>query len=144
MKIQIDRGIKTYQIEDADGRPLGEIRINPSDPGLVPRWGELVSFLDEHYRTDITLEETLALDAELKAKFVDVFAAPVSEVLFGGLSCFALCETGKLVAQNVVEALQPLLETALKDAADAAQKRMAKHTDAYAGTDAGLAPGQQV
>ena len=110
----------------------------------MPRWGELVSFLNEHYRTDITLEETLALDAELKAKFDYVFAAPVAEVLFGGLSCFALCENGKPVAQNIVEALQPLLETALKDAADAAQKRMAKHTDAYAGTDAGLAPGQQV
>lgn len=144
MKLQIDRGIKTYQIEDADGHPLGEIRLNPSDPGLVPRWGELVNFLEEHYRPDITLEETLALDTELKAKFDYALGSPVSEVLFGGLSCFALCENGKPVAQNVVEALQPLLETALKEAADAAQQRMAKHTAPYAGSDAGLAPGQSV
>ena len=35
MELKIDRGLKTYEVEDIDGTPLGVIKINPADLGIV-------------------------------------------------------------------------------------------------------------
>ena len=142
MELKIDRGIKSYDIVDADGQTVGTIRFNPSDPGFVARWDTLVQELNS-FRTDISLAETLTLDAAIKEKFDYAFGSPVSGVLFGGLSCLALCEDGRLVFEHVLDALRPLIEESLTAAAKAAQERLQQHTEAYQDPTAGLAPGQQ-
>lgn len=37
MKLTLDRGLKIYEVEDIDGTPLGTIKINPADLGIVGR-----------------------------------------------------------------------------------------------------------
>lgn len=38
MELKIDRGLKSYDIEDADGTPLGTIYVNPADLGIAAGW----------------------------------------------------------------------------------------------------------
>ena len=40
MELKIDRGLKSYEVTDADGTPLGTIYINPADVGIVARLEE--------------------------------------------------------------------------------------------------------
>ena len=40
MKLTLDRGLKSYDIEDADGTPLGTIYVNPADLGIAARLDE--------------------------------------------------------------------------------------------------------
>ena len=40
MELKIDRGLKSYDIEDADGTPLGTIYVNPADLGIAARLDE--------------------------------------------------------------------------------------------------------
>ena len=35
MELNIDRGLKSYDVKDADGTLIGTIRFNPSDIGLA-------------------------------------------------------------------------------------------------------------
>lgn len=70
------------------------------------------------------------------------FGAPVSQVFFGGASAFAMTENGRMLLENVMDGVYPIIETSLKAAAENARTRMADHTAPYQGTARGLAPGQ--
>lgn len=153
MQLNIDLGLKTYDILDPDGNITGTIRFNPSDPGFAGRWQQAEKRILEYHKKisenlstgapDIDQWETLmeASDA-IKNAFDYAFAAPVSQVFFGGNSVFALTTSGHLVLENVLEGVYPVIEDALKEAADKARHRMETHTAPYQGTPRGLAPGQ--
>lgn len=153
MQLQIDTGLKTYDILDADGNVTGTVRFNPADPGFAGRWQQAEKRIQEYHQKisenlsagipDMDQWETLmeANDA-IKKAFDYAFAAPVSQVFFGGNSVFALTTSGHLVLENVLEGIYPVIEEALKQAADKARHRMETHTAPYQGTTRGLAPGQ--
>lgn len=145
MALIIDLGLRTFDVEDADGNIIGTIRMNPSDIGFIGRWqafqDRAEKLADEPPATPWAMAQA---DQELKDLLDKVFAAPCSDVLFQGLSCFALCEDGRFVLTNVVEALMPEIKDAIIKAQKASEERMAKHTSVYEGSSAGLAPGQAV
>lgn len=145
MALKIDLGLRTYEICDADENVIGVIKFNPADMGFVSRWQAFQACAENlavnHPNTPQELE---AKDAEMKDLLDKTFAAPVSDVLFQGLSCFALCVDGRFVLENVLEALVPEIRDAIVAAQKEAEKRIAKHTAAYEGSTAGLAPGQSV
>lgn len=153
MQLQIDTGLKTYDILDADGNVTGTVRFNPADPGFAGRWQQAEKRIQEYHQKisenlsagipDMDQWETLmeANDA-IKKAFDYAFAAPVSQVFFGGNSVFALTTSGHLVLENVLEGIYPVIEEALTQAADKARHRMETHTAPYQGTTRGLAPGQ--
>ena len=142
MELKIDRGIKSYDIVDADGHPAGTIRLNPADPGLAGRWEAVEKELEPYKGNDISISETVELDKRIKEKIDYALGSSVSDVLFGGLSCFAMCEDGKLVFEHILDALSPLIEEAQNTAAKAAEERIKQRTKSYEGSTAGLAPGQ--
>ena len=98
--------------------------------------------LEPYKGNDISISETVELDKRIKEKIDYALGSSVSDVLFGGLSCFAMCEDGKLVFEHILDALSPLIEEAQTTAAKAAEERIKQRTEAYEGSAAGLAPGQ--
>lgn len=144
MALKIDLGLKTYDIEDADGNPVGTIRFNPADPGLAGRWESVEQVFDEFGDLkDLTPAKSIELDHTIKDRLDYALGSKVSDVLFGGLSCFALCTDGKTVLENVLTALRPVIETELQNSIKASEKHISEHTADYEGTLTGLAPGQQ-
>lgn len=153
--VVIDLGYQTYEIKAPDGEAVGVIRINPSDPGLAGRWQKAEEEM-ERCRAQIEAETAagkseieiwpLALEASDKIKnAIDyAFGSRVSDVLFGGNSAFAFTMSGKMVLENVLEAIAPILQKALETSARKAKRRMEEHTAPYQGTIKGLAPGQSV
>ncbi len=145
MALKIDLGLRTYEICDADENVIGSIRFNPADMGFVSRWQEFQTCAEALEKDPpVTPQDLAAKDAQMKALLDKTFAAPVSDVLFQGLSCFALCVDGRFVLANVLEALIPEIRDAISAARKESEKRMGKHIAAYEGSTAGLAPGQSV
>ena len=144
MAITIDYGYRTYELCDPDGNVLGVLRFNPSDPGFVGRWEQLKGKAERLIQEEPQTPEQIAeYDSSLKAMLDEAFAAPVSAVLFQGLSCFALCEDGSFVLEHILNALEPVIRDALERAAKSSDARIAARAAAYEGTTQGLAPGQQ-
>lgn len=152
-QIVLDLGVKTYEIKDPYGNVTGVVQFNPSDPGFAGRWQQAEAKI-ESYRQRINEMQASgvpeidqwpvlmeASDA-IKQAFDYAFGAPVSQAFFGGASAFALTANGHAVLENVLEGVAPVIEKALKSAAEKAQQRMAGHTAPYQGTTKGLAPGQ--
>lgn len=143
MTITLDRGFKTYDIEDADGTKLGSIRLNLADPALPGRWEQLKNELEGIREEAISVADTVALDRRVKDKLDYALGCKASDVFFGGASCVAICDDGETVMEHVLEALAPIMVDALKAGAKLSEKRIKQRTAAYEGSTVGLAPGQQ-
>lgn len=150
MQLNIDLGLKTYDILDADGNVTGTVRFNPADPGIAARWKsaepEIQQLAQTAQQSDQDEDATVALlmdaDQKIKSLFDYAFGAKVSEAFFGGQSAFGICEDGSLVLEHVLTALTPVLESSMKSGLEAVQQRAKTHTAPYQGTTRGLAPGQ--
>ena len=150
MQLQIDTGLKTYDILDAAGNVTGTVRFNPADPGIAARWKsaepEIQQLAQTAQQTDQDEGATVALlmdaDQKIKSLFDYAFGAKVSEAFFGGQSAFGICEDGSLVLEHVLTALTPVLESSMKSGLEAVQQRAKTHIAPYQGTTRGLAPGQ--
>ena len=81
--LNINLGLKSYEICDTDGNTVGVIRFNPSDPGMVSRWKEVQEFIngfdEKEYNTPEKIGEA---DRAIKEKFNYAFGTDVSSVLF--------------------------------------------------------------
>ena len=143
MKLQIDYGYKTYDIEDSEGNVVGSIRFNPSDMGMVGRWNEAQKRIEEMLSGNInTPEEVYKADCFVKDQLDYIFAAPVAEVLFAGQSAVSIRADGSMLLESVLEALAPIIQDAQQAAGKASAQRMANHTAKYQNTTRGMAPGQ--
>ena len=143
MEIRIDIGFKTYDIKDADGTLLGTIRFNPGDVGMVGRAKEASAKLSDiaaQYREGDGVDALLGAEQAVRDTIDEVFASPVSDVFFGGISPLTPCEDGRIMAEAVLDSMMPVIEEGVKASAD----RVKRHTSDYQGTDKGLAPGQKV
>jgi len=142
--LNINLGLKSYEICDTDGNTVGVIRFNPSDPGMVSRWKEVQEFIngfdEKEYNTPEKIGEA---DRAIKEKFNYAFGTDVSSVLFQNVSSLALCEDGRMVLENVLEAVQPIIEEAMKVAQKNSEARVRARTAEYEGSKKGLAPRQR-
>ncbi len=144
MELNINRGLKSYDVKDADGTLIGTIRFNPSDIGLAGRMEEARAKIAEIMAAPVTGPEDLVeWDKQVRYWFDYIFGTPVSDVFFAGVSPLAFCDDDKLVVEAILEAVTPLLTQSVEAAAKASAARVAKHADAYQGSTAGLAPEQQ-
>ena len=146
MELTLDRGLKRYDIKDADGTPLGTVYVNPADLGIAARLDEArqtVQALADGLGEDVDAEKIRDVDRQIKAQVDYIFGSEASAVFFKGTSALALCEDGALLLEKVFNAFAPIIEDAVGDAMKASEKRMKKHTAAYAAARKGLAPSQQ-
>ena len=146
MELKIDRGLKTYEVEDIDGTPLGVIKINPADLGIVGRFAQTrdaIAAMAEKVSDKADPELLNEIDADIKAEVNKIFGSDVASIFFGDISALALCDDGSMVFEKILEAIAPIIEDAVGDAMKASRKRMEKYTAAYAAPDKGLAPGQR-
>ena len=103
MELNIDRGLKSYDVKDADGTLIGTIRFNPSDIGLAGRMEEARTKIAEITAAPVTGPEDLVeWDRQVRHWFDYIFGTPVSDVFFAGVSSLAFCEDGSLVAEAVL------------------------------------------
>ena len=71
MKLTLDRGLKIYEVEDIDGTPLGTIKINPADLGIVGRLAQTrdnLAAMAEKINDNIDPKMLNEIDANVKAE----------------------------------------------------------------------------
>lgn len=140
-KLMIDTGVREY---DVNGNGL--LRFNPSDLNVYNRFMEMqekieamdkeltekAQSLNSKSEESIRGSEFLALmheyDARTKALLSEVFGAENDfDKLLGGVNLMAVGENGQRIIENLVNALEPIIEAGLQrhmdEKADAAVKR---------------------
>lgn len=103
MELKIDRGLKSYEVTDADGTPLGTIYINPADVGIVARLeeaGNAIQKLADGLTDDAQISDVVDADQAIKAQVDYIFGSKASDVFFKGISALALLPDGTMVFEK--------------------------------------------
>ena len=96
-KLKFDDGLKRYRVGG------GVLSFNPSDPAVYQRFLEAVDSLQT-----MPLADVWEADAALRQALSRVFPGCDLAAIFPG-NLLAMCGNGKLLIENFLEALEPVL-----------------------------------
>ena len=136
--IVIDDGLKTYTIENKNGKVLGEFSFNPSDTNIVKRYEEVKAYyegLKKKYEDGLAITEGSELVLELEKEFSEkmnyLFNSDVSQDFFGIMGAFSVLPSGKLFAETVIETIGQAIKKELKCRLKNTNAKIRKATEKY-------------
>lgn len=131
-KIKINDGSETYEIVDKSDNLICEMRINPSDTGLIKKADEIINAINAfELKDDDELSSIVELDALLVEKMGDLLGKDVAEKLFEKTAPCSPLDNGNLYIAEVLEGIIPVIESVTNKRAQQMQKRIEKYTAAY-------------
>ena len=135
-ELNFDSGLVTYSL---NGKC--EVSFNPTDSNFAERLYAAFETLDkkqEEYKAQVkSLQDNKAVfdfakerDAEMRGIIDNVFEAPVSEALFGGMNVYAMAD-GLPAWCNLMLAVMDEIDVSVAREQKASNPRIAKYTAKY-------------
>ena len=139
-KIVINDGYKTYDIENQDGKLLGQFSFNPSDTNIIHRYAEVVEAL-ETLELDISAKkDETSLDEAFKAvesvvyeKINYLLNADVAENFFSIMGPFSPLASGQYFIESVIDAIGQAISAETGERVKKINSKIKKHTSKYHG-----------
>lgn len=137
-KIVIDDGLKTFDIENKEGKLLGQFSFNPSDTSIVHRHAEVVKDLEN---LDLNIDEKAdALEEKLK-KVEDVIRekinyllnADVADSFFAIMGPLTPLASGQYFIETVLDAIGQAIQMETGARVQKVASKISKHTAKYHG-----------
>lgn len=136
-KLQLSTGVKTYEIEDENGKLLGAISIYPNDFNIAKRAKEVQEKITTHINEaerianqsgNDAVEQITELDNKIKEQLDYLFKTNVS-CMFNGLHCLNINpDNGKYFIENFMDMMMPVIEKEMRKAAEKNQQQVSKYT----------------
>lgn len=139
-KIVIDDGYKTYDIENKEGRLLGQFSFNPSDTGIIHRHAEVVKSLEELEMSISSNDEKKSLDEALKEveaviyeKINYLLDADVADSFFSIMGPLSPLASGQYYIESVLDAIGQAIQAETGERVKKINRKISKHTSKYHG-----------
>ncbi len=135
MKLKVETGAVTVEVEDERGKVIGSFDFNPADSNILKRYGAVVDFFNTQIaqRENATDEEKLdalnALAADIEGQFDFLLGYKVSDGLFGACGPLTVTKNGDFYFEQVLEKIGGLVEQVTQKRLD---KKLAKINKAVA------------
>lgn len=135
--IKIDTGLKTYDIEDENGRVRGQISFNPTDINFYKRAVEFSEKIDTWLNviqtSETTSEAEIArkitdLDLTVKSQINELFGDDnTSRVVFGKQNAFNTLN-GVTFIERFITAFMPIIESEFENEKQKSMQHVEKYT----------------
>lgn len=136
-KIVIDDGYKTYDIENQDGKLLGQFSFNPSDTNIVHRYAEVLEALGKiefPENADEKLEETLEeVEKTIYEKINYLLDADVAGNFFSIMGPLSPLANGQFFIESVLDAIGQAIQKETGERVNKIKGKIKKHTSKYHG-----------
>ena len=134
-KIVIDDGFKTYDIENQDGKLLGQFSFNPSDTNIVHRHAEVVEALEKLEIPDgKDLVSTLGeIEKVLYEKINYLLDSDVAESFFSIMGPLSPLANGQFFIETVLDAIGQAIQAETGERVKKINGKIRKHTLKYHG-----------
>lgn len=134
-KIVINDGYKTYDIENQDGKLLGQFSFNPSDTNIVHRHAEVVEALEKLEIPDgKDLVSTLGeIEKVLYEKFNYLLDSDVAESFFSIMGPLSPLANGQFFIETVLDAIGQAIQAETGERVKKINGKIRKHTSKYHG-----------
>ena len=136
--IKINDGFKTYDIQNQDGKLLGQFSFNPSDTNIIKRYNDAVekfsSIFDEIKEMGEepdTTELFEKLDKKTYELIDGIFNADVSSNFFNVMGPFSPLASGEFFVASVIGAIGQALEAEIGERVKKVNSKINKHTSKY-------------
>lgn len=144
-RLQIETGIKKYEIVDENGDVLGVIRIDPKDFNMYERVEIAGKNIEELMNAAIKIadgdgadliKETriVELDEKIKEQLNYLFDYDVSSVIFGNKNCLNLNHSVPFI-QRFLDMIIPVVKNVVEEEQKESSERVKKYTSQYKSSD---------
>lgn len=137
-KIVINDGYKTYDIENQDGKLLGQFSFNPSDTNIIHRHAEVVEALEKleldisAKKDETSLDEAFkAVEAVVYEKINYLLNADVAENFFSIMGPFSPLASGQYFIESVIDAIGQAISAETGARVKKINSKIQKHTSKY-------------
>lgn len=115
LKLQVNTGAVTVEVEDEKGRSVGTFESNPADSNILKRYGAVVDFFNgvefaQGMSQDEELEAVNKLCDDIERQFDFLLGYPVSESLFKTCGPMSVMQDGAFYFEQVMEGLGGIIE----------------------------------
>lgn len=131
MKLKVDTGAVTVEVENEKGQVVGTFEFNPADSNILRRYGAVVDFFDGLAARDGSdQEDQVAAMNELCdgicRQFDYLLGYPVSEGLFKQCGPLSVMRGGEFFFEQVLDGLGGIIEKVTAQRLDKKMKRISK------------------
>ena len=135
-KIIIDDGFKTYDIENNEGKVLGQFSFNPSDTSIIRRHEKVLndlsnlSFGDDEENIE---EEFKRIEEVIAEKINYLLNSNASEAFFSIMGPLTPLENGQYFIESVLDAIGQAIQIETGERVQKISNKISKHTSKYHG-----------
>ena len=138
LKLQVETGAVTVQLEDEHGKALGECDFNPADSNILKRYGAVVEFFNtvEFQAEGLTEEEQIEqmnrMSDDIAGQFDYLLDGAVSESVFSVCGPLSVTASGDFFFETVLEGVGGIIERVTQKRLDKKLAKIRKATAKYA------------
>ena len=135
MKLRVDTGAITVEVEDEKGNSVGQLEFNPADSNILKRYGAVVDFFnavtfDDGLSEDEQIAQMNKLADDIGAQFDFLLGYPVSESVFHRCGPLSVMRGGEFFFESVLEGIGGIIEKVTAQRLDKKLKKISKATAA--------------
>ncbi len=128
MKLTVETGAVTVEVEDEHGRAMGSFEFNPADSNIFKRYGAVVDFfnsvtLEDGGTEEQQMERMNALADDIGGQFDYLLNGNVAAGIFEKCGPLTVTKNGDFFFEQVLEGIGALIEKTTKQRLE---KKLAK------------------
>lgn len=144
MKLRVETGAVTVEVEDERGETLGSFQFNPADSNILKRYGAVVDFFnavsfDTEADDEQQIKQMNALADDIAGQFDYLLGYEVSQGLFDRCGPLTATKNGDFFFEQVLEGVGRLIEQTTRKRLDKKLARIKKAAAGAPGVKAGRA-----
>lgn len=133
LTLKVNTGAVTVDVENENGKKIGEFEFVPTDTDIINRYGAVVDFFNYVTFDENEPNEELVkrFSSQIREQFDYLFNYPVSESIFTKCGPLTPTQDGDFFFEKVLDGIRALIEKVTNERVEKKMKKIRKATAKY-------------
>ena len=133
LTLKVDTGAVTVDVENENGKKIGEFEFVPTDTDIVNRYGSVVEFFNNvSFNENEGNEEIVKkFSSQIREQFDHLFNYPVSDSIFSKCGPLTPVQNGDFFFEVVLDGIRGIIENVTNERVEKKMKKIRKATAKY-------------
>lgn len=133
LTLKVDTGAVTVDVENENGKKIGEFEFIPTDTDIVNRYGSVVEFFNNvSFNENEGNEEIVKkFSSQIRDQFDHLFNYPVSDSIFSKCGPLTPVQNGDFFFEVVLDGIRGIIENVTNERVEKKMKKIRKATAKY-------------
>ena len=133
LTLKVDTGAVTVDVENENGKKIGEFEFLPTDTDIVNRYGSVVEFFNNvSFNENEGNEEIVKkFSSQIRDQFDHLFNYPVSDSIFSKCGPLTPVQNGDFFFEVVLDGIRGIIENVTNERVEKKMKKIRKATAKY-------------